>query len=533
MKQLLTLIAVIGCFMQLSAQEGRFLSEVFTEVKVTPNVVYGQNATVITLPITGGATKVSLIMDVYEPEGDAAKERPLVLIFHTGNFLPVPQNGQINGTYRDSSIVEYARRLAKMGYVAASCQYRQGWNPLAQSQPERALGLIQAAYRSVQDARTAIRYFKRSYVEFDNQFGVDTSRIVLWGEGTGGYTTLATSSLSEYRKIIEAQNGPGKFLLDINGDGVPETPMVVPAVHGDVEGKTVGIGIAAFGFPNGDTLNFPNHVDYSSDFQMQINLGGALADLSWVDEKTPPSITFQSPNDFFAPYEDAVLIVPTTRDPIVQVQGGLTVTRRINELGINKVFTDANIDDAFTTRAMMASQESGHEYVEGLFPVRRPLNQFGLNEGSPWQWWEPAIWDIIPHPSGGTFHSRELFTNASMSPEQARTYIDTIMGYFAPRAFAALDLAALISSTETLAKQDFELTIMPNPASEEVVIRSEVNQPIEAIELFDINGRLVQSFYNINNNYFFLRKNNLPDGVYVAKLRFKEGIVARKIIFRE
>lgn len=533
MKQLLTLIAVLSCFMQLSAQEGRFLKEIFDKVKVTQNVVYGQNATVITLPVTGGATKIPLIMDVYEPEDDSAKERPLVLIFHTGNFLPVPQNGQINGTYRDSSIVEYARRLAKMGYVAASCTYRQGWNPLAQTQPERALGLIQAAYRSVQDARTAVRYFKRSYVEFGNQFGVDTSRIVLWGEGTGGYTTLATSSLSEYRKIVETQNGPGKFLLDINGDGVPETPMVVPQVHGDVEGKAVGIGIAAFGFPRGDTLNYPNHVNYNSDFQMQINLGGALADVSWIDAKTPPSITFQSPRDFFAPYTDAVLIVPTTRDPIVQVQGGLTISRRINELDINKVFVDANINDVFTTRAKAASQEAGHDYLEGLFPVVSPLNRFGLDEGSPWQWWDKDRWDAIPHPSGGTFHSQGLFTNADMSPQRARAYIDTIMGYFAPRAFAALDLAALISSTETLAKQDFELTIMPNPASEEVVIRSEVNQPIEAIELFDMSGRLVQSFYNVNNHYFFLRKNSLPDGIYVAKLRFKEGIVARKIVFRE
>ncbi|NJL74744.1 MAG: hypothetical protein HC892_06610 [Saprospiraceae bacterium] len=219
MKKWNTLIAslIIGCVIQLNAQEGRFLTNVFDEVKVTRNVVYGVNATVILLPQVGQAVPQPLTMDVYEPVGDERTERPLVLIFHTGNFLPVPQNLQIGGTKNDSSIVEYATRLAKMGYTAASCTYRQGWNPAAQSQPERALGLIQAAYRGIQDARTAIRFFKRDYAESGNRFGVDTSRVVLWGEGTGGYITLGASALSNYLEILTTTNSPGKFLLDTNG----------------------------------------------------------------------------------------------------------------------------------------------------------------------------------------------------------------------------------------------------------------------------------------------------------------------------
>ena len=532
MKKWNTLIAslIIGCVVQLSAQEGRFLTNVFDEIKVTRDVVYGVNATVIALPQVGQAIPQALTMDVYEPVGDERTERPLVLIFHTGNFLPVPQNLQINGTKTDSSIVEYATRLAKMGYTAASCTYRQGWNPAAQSQPERALGLIQAAYRSIQDARTAIRFFKRDYAESGNRFGVDTSRIVLWGEGTGGYITLGTASLTDYLEIVNTTNGSGKFVLDTNGDGIPDTPMIVEAVHGDIEGKKIGLGIPAFGFPEGDTLNYPNHIDYSSDFHLQFNIGGAIGDISWLEQGEVPMISFQSPNDFFAPYEDAVLIVPTTRDPIVQVQGALTVHGLANVYGNNKVFIDANIDDAFTARAIEASRQAGHDYIEGLFPTIRPLNEFGQDEGVPVQWWSKDIWDALSHPLGGTYHTQGLNTNAMMSAEQGRRYIDTIMGYFAPRAFAALDLLEY-TNTKEISENDAAFVIAPNPAHEQVILRSAAEKPMQDIEIYDLNGRLLKAYRGVDNHYFYLQRGNLPNGIYVAKVRFEEGTLTKKIMF--
>ncbi|MEO0875283.1 MAG: hypothetical protein AAFY48_11815, partial [Bacteroidota bacterium] len=39
----------------LQAQENRFLTEVFDEVTVTSDVVYGVNATVLALPVVGEA----------------------------------------------------------------------------------------------------------------------------------------------------------------------------------------------------------------------------------------------------------------------------------------------------------------------------------------------------------------------------------------------------------------------------------------------------------------------------------------------
>jgi dienelactone hydrolase len=67
-------------------------------------------------------------MDVYEPSGDTASVRPLVLVLHTGSFLPAVMNGQPTGGRKDSAVVEMCTRFAKKGYVAAAVSYRLGWN---------------------------------------------------------------------------------------------------------------------------------------------------------------------------------------------------------------------------------------------------------------------------------------------------------------------------------------------------------------------------------------------------------------------
>ena len=136
MKKSFTLFIFLMSVLHLSAQE-RYLDEVFTDVMVMEDIVYGVNATVLLLPIAGEAVPQPLAMDVYMPEGDTETERPLVLVFHTGNFLPSVLNGQISGTKSDSSVVEICTMLARRGYVAASVDYRLGWNPLAQDKPEQ------------------------------------------------------------------------------------------------------------------------------------------------------------------------------------------------------------------------------------------------------------------------------------------------------------------------------------------------------------------------------------------------------------
>ena len=144
MKKLFTLALSVLAFSQVDAQV-RYINEVFSDVEVSTNVVYGQNVTILPLLQSQPPATQPLVCDIYEPAEDTETDRPLLIYIHTGNFLPQYLNGSAVGTKSDSVAVELCTRYAKMGYVVASIDYRLGWNPLAATQAERTSQLINAA----------------------------------------------------------------------------------------------------------------------------------------------------------------------------------------------------------------------------------------------------------------------------------------------------------------------------------------------------------------------------------------------------
>lgn len=503
----------------------RYLTEIFTDVTIQEDIPYATNIWTL-----GGDTfPAPLVMDVYTPDGDTETNRPLILYFRTGNFLPNPANLSVSGTKNDSINVELCTRFAKMGYVVANVSYRLGWRPDALDLDTRVNTLINAAYRGVQDARSCVRFFNKSVEDEGNPYGICPTKITAFGEGTGGYVTLATGSLDNYADIVIP-----KFIgPDINGDGNPD-PFVVESVNGDINGETI-TGMTA----SGTVLATPNTPGYSSDIQLVVNVGGALGDTSWIDESDPPFLSFHVPTDPNAPYKEDILIVPTTGDLIVEVQGSYLVAQKANTLGLNDVFVDAMIDDEFTTAA-----NTWNDGYEGLFPFNRPdgINPLTMQpapEGSPWSWWDPVYWGAQPHPlcpvppPTCSFHVIGLIGNNDMSPEKGRTYADSIVGYFAPRAFAALDLGSdCFTSTEELVDADeVQLRITPNPASSQVTIRTEGEHPMIGVSVFDLSGKLVHQSDDLNTNSYTLNRNGLANGLYIAKIHFRDGVLSEKLMF--
>ncbi|MGB0862492.1 MAG: T9SS type A sorting domain-containing protein [Saprospiraceae bacterium] len=517
MSKIWTLL-VVFCFIATASFGQRYTSEIFSDVS-TSQGIYGENITVLTVAVTGQVSKQPLQYEFYEPTGDTETERPLVILLHTGNFLPNPTNGGTGGTMRDSFIVETASRLAKMGYVACVADYRTGWNPLAQTQPERAKGLIQAAYRGIQDVRTAVRFFKKDYSENSNSFGIDTSKITVFGQGTGGYISLGAATIDNYQQLVLP-----KF-IDANS-----VPMIITSVHGDIYGTSYG----SFGQ---DTLCLPNHVGYSSEFQLCVNVGGALGDTSWLTAGDPAMISFQTTTDPFAPYAEDILTVPTTGDLIVEVQGSYTVQAKANALGNNDVMKSAGYSDVYTDRANMIN-----DGLEGLFPFDTPTwtgATGNVEESSPWEWWDATYWSTQPHnscPAGAPLsacnsHIINSINNPNMSKAKAMSHIDSIIGYFTPRACAVLDLPCSTVSDKEVQLTDVQLVVAPNPASNRVRFTAEAGKNITDIHLYDIQGRLVSVYHSINNTQYDLQRDGLATGLYVAKVYFEEGVVSKKIMF--
>ena len=82
----------------------RYMSEVFTSVTVTSNIVYGNNLAII----AGNTIPQDLKVDIYEPDtslGDSLVERPLIIYLHTGSFIAAPSPLQCTGSKTDSAVV--------------------------------------------------------------------------------------------------------------------------------------------------------------------------------------------------------------------------------------------------------------------------------------------------------------------------------------------------------------------------------------------------------------------------------------------
>jgi len=540
MKQFNFLLLSLCCsLLAFSAQaQTRYVDQVFDQVVKQSNIPYATNISVLTMA-NGNPDTIPIVMDVYTPVGDDMTERPTVIYLHTGSFLPQYFNGQITGGKLDSTVVEVCTRLAKMGYTAIAATYRQGWAPTAPDQNIRTATLLQASYRGIQDVRSCIRFLRKSINEGDNPYGVDESRIVLWGQGTGGYLSLGAACLDEYTEISDLD----KFINTVTFE-----PYVVEAVHGDINGEQ-----PAF-------LNLPNSVGYSSNFALAVNMGGALGDTSWIDGAAstfvePPIIGYHVITDPFAPFGDGPVIVPTTQEFVIQVAGTRLAVQVANDKGLNDILApvagDTHPLSAYLNAVVTAlgpiplnlaafGQSPTTVAEPNMYPFRSPNNRL---ESGPWDWWSKPFLDaLIPQINGafGTMfssdllHSNGLITNPDMSATKARLYLDTVIAHYAPRACQALQLAeCAIVKTEELADDSLlGLSVAPNPATERAFIQTNAGYPMEAIQLFDINGRYLRAYYDINSSQYEIQRGDLPPGTYLVKVKFKEGISVRKLIFR-
>lgn len=490
MKKIYTFLFM--CFVMLSATAQRYMTPQFSSVDVQTSVTYGVNATVLYYSVLNEAVPEALVMDVYTPSGDTETNRPVILYFHTGNFLPFPQNQGTGGTRTDSTAVEICTRLAKLGYVVASCDYRLGWNPIAPTQEERVNTLINAAYRGVQDCRTAVRYFRKSVAESNNPFGIDPSRIAVWGQGTGGYITLAASGIDNYTDILLP-----KFTTSAG------IPMVLDFVNGDIYGTSVGVNPL-----DGDTLCYANHVGYSSDFTVAVNMGGACGDISWIDATDNPIVSFQVPTDPFAPYYTGTVIVPGLNLPVVEVSGSYEVQYALSQYGNNGVFQLAEgyiPGQPFTDAANLSNNG-----FFGLFPFNRPATQPA--DSGPWEWWDTAT---NPGSANG------LLTNPDMSAAKGKAFCDSIMGYSVPRIACAFNLQDSPCYIGVSEEEEMSFGVFPNPATTSFAVRA--NGRIAAIRVSNNLGQVVYNT-NINNQEVaFVNTSSWSSGLYFVELISSEG----------
>ncbi|MDC0204833.1 GEVED domain-containing protein, partial [Flavobacteriales bacterium] len=266
-------------------------------------------------------------------------------------------------------------------------------------------------------------------------------------------------------------------------------------------------------------FNIPNNIGYSNDINMAFNLGGALADISWLEAGDVPMVSFHCEKDPYAPIDTGDVIVPTTGNFVVEVMGSRTVQHYANQYLNNDPFALAGISDVYTTAANV--NNSGYEGLNVFItpPPSTTPNAFGESyeeEGSPWDWWDNATYDAYFTAYHGTpagyGAANSLLGNPDMSATKGNLYLDTIQGYLNPRMYLVLNLGVPVygctDSTATnynlLATIDdgtctYQMTYVPDDNFEQALINLGYDNILDdSVITANINTVTSLNVYNSN-----------------------------------
>ena len=144
------------------------------KVGVTRDIVYGR---VVRNGAGNEGERMDLTMDLYVPEDGGQVSRPLLVTFHGGAFL--------NGNKRDTSLVEWCRYFASLGYVAASVDYQEGYRRNVRETDD-------ALFKALKDANAAVRFLLKR-----DSLLIHSERIFAAGADAGGITALNLAYMRE------------------------------------------------------------------------------------------------------------------------------------------------------------------------------------------------------------------------------------------------------------------------------------------------------------------------------------------------
>ncbi len=264
----------------INAQEVRFIDEIFDDVTVTENIVYGNAPDLPFIFLFEWNTyDIDLHMDVYQPLGDSMENRPVIIFAHSGAFF--------TGSKEAQDMVALCRSFAKKGYVAISMEYRLGLNILSSYSGERAV------YRGVQDGSAIIRYLR----EFHDEFNIDYDKIFFWGSSAGSFIGLHLSYIEE-----------------------SERPL---STYGNEFDPDLGC-IQCEG----------NDYDHFDKPTALISTWGAVSDLNYIDEyENVPVALFHGTSDLVVPYDEGYPF--TLNITLPYVYGSSKIANKLAELNIN------------------------------------------------------------------------------------------------------------------------------------------------------------------------------------------------------
>jgi predicted esterase len=171
MYKCLTIVLLVShTYLFSYAQSGkpiRYKDVVFDKVNVQKDISYYETE-------EPDVKSTRYLFDLYQPENDTCKKRPLVIWLHGGGFK--------FGNKTSGGLPLWSNMFASRGYVCATINYRLTKKNAAYNYRSYVKGCMNA----IEDLHRAVKYFK----ENSALYRIDTNCIILGGNSAGGMIAI-------------------------------------------------------------------------------------------------------------------------------------------------------------------------------------------------------------------------------------------------------------------------------------------------------------------------------------------------------
>jgi acetyl esterase/lipase len=261
-----------------------------------------------------------MVVDIYMPKAKGPK--PLVIYIHGGGWVA----GHTRHSGALSDFPKVLAKLASEGFVVASLEYRLSGEASFPAQ--------------LQDARAAIRFLKDNA----SKYGIDPSRVGVWGGSAGGHlTALAATSC-------------GETAVD---------PAPAPAGSECVQAAVTWYGVFDFApmlkrsVANGNLSAAENMLLRCKPDECAADAVAAVSPITHVDAKDPPMLLIHGE-------KDAVVDVAQSHWMEAKLKSAGVPVEAIYIPGVDHSFIGANLTEtrAATLKATNATFDFFHKTLK-------------------------------------------------------------------------------------------------------------------------------------------------------------------------
>lgn len=276
MKKLI-IISILSLFLfeSYSQDKKRFYDEVFEEIEIKHDVVYGKN-------VTQAGVVQELVMDIYMPKNDTMQKRPLMIMAHGGYFIFGDKD----------SFSKECKFLAQSGYVAVSMNYR-----LIDVEGDSVMTPKYAVIDAVNDMKAAVRFFTKDAAT-ENKFKINTDNIFVGGYSAGAITSLHYAYANTADDVL--QMGGTELLKYVKENG-------------GLEGNSGNEG-------------FPSKI------KGVVNIAGSLHSAKLLNKGEPALYSVHGTADVTVPYNKGL-----TGETLVETEGSGLIHKQAAKVGIKNL----------------------------------------------------------------------------------------------------------------------------------------------------------------------------------------------------